>query len=66
MEEETLICGFGEKCFIMDISMEELCGYFCENLTEKDNKNYCKRFKKFVKTYISENERNHILGKTKC
>ena len=49
MEEETLICGFGEKCFVIDISMEELCGYFCENLIEKDNKNYCKRFKKFVK-----------------
>ena len=61
-EEQVRVCGFAEKCFVMDINYTVLCGYFCEYLTDKDNKNYCNRFKTFVKTYMSEQERNNILG----
>ena len=61
-EEQVRACGFAEKCFVMDIGLGIFCGYFCEFLSEKDNKNYCNRFRTFVKTYISKQERDNILG----
>lgn len=61
-EEQVRLCGFAEKCFMIDFNCGIIGVYLCEHLTDKDNKNYCNRFKTFVKTYMSEQERNNILG----